>query len=110
MWLKLNNCGPAYNSEPILDMLWSKHAAYVLKIRYLWCGFRSKFVAIIGMELGCGDSFQWLAVLHPLYRLTIKSFASSVEEPDFAIGGSFMANGRVEIAALSRKNAFNIHR
>lgn len=36
-----------------------------------------------------------------------QSLTSNVEDLDFAIGGSSMAKGRVEMAALSRKNAFD---
>ena len=37
----------------------------------------------------------------------MRSFTSRDEELDFAIGVSSMANGSVEMAALSRKNAFD---
>jgi len=44
--------------------------------------------------------------LQPLYRSMIRSFISS-EDPDFANGGSSIAKGNVDMAALSRKKALH---
>ena len=57
------------------------------------------------MELGTRDPFLKLAVLHPLYKSTIKSFISS-GDPLLGLGGSSIQNGRVDIEARSKKNAF----
>ena len=61
---------------------------------------------IIGIEWGCSEPFRRLAVLQPLQRSTIRSFTSR-DEVDFAIVGSSIANGRVEMEALSKKNAWD---
>ena len=59
--------------------------------------------AIMGTENGWSDPFCRLAVLQPLYMSMIRSLISR-EDPDLAIGGSSIANGSVEIAALSKKD------
>ena len=68
---------------------------------------RSKFVAISGVDCGTDDPLRKFAVLHPLKRSTIRSLTSIEEDPDFALGGSSIANGKLDIAALSRKKLFD---
>ena len=66
---------------------------------------RLKLLATMGTECGTSDPLRRFAVLHPLYRSTIRSFTPS-DDPLFAFGGSSIANGKDEIAALSKKKAF----
>ena len=62
-------------------------------------------VAIIGIELGLREPLRRFAVLQPLYKSTIRSLMSSAD-PLLDHGGSSIAKGREDIAALSRKKAF----
>ena len=57
------------------------------------------------IELGTREPLRRLAVLHPLYRSTIRSFMSSAD-PTLPRGGLSIANGKEDTAALSKKNAF----
>ena len=64
---------------------------------------RLQLLATMGTECGTSDPLRRFAVLHPLYRSTIRSFTSSDDDPLFAFEGSSIANGKDEIAALSKK-------